>query len=130
MIINFNKCLIACGLILLPTLLCAGETDLSENQPSESLPEAKQEQKIPEQKVAEKNGTAYIFKLTNLHAIKNEDKAIGRAYQWPHIVVVVNSFNRCLGICIPVARLFFQIKSILLFRFSQECIIVINKTLC
>jgi hypothetical protein len=49
--------------------------------------------KVQRQKVAEKNGTAYIFKLTNLQAIKNEDKAIGRAYQWPHIVVVVNSFT-------------------------------------
>ena len=55
--------MIACGLILLPTLLCAGETDLSENQPSESLPEAKQEQKIPEQKVAEKKLSFNVFEF-------------------------------------------------------------------
>lgn len=49
--------------------------------------------KVIKQKTPEKNGTAYIFKLTNLPAIKNENRAIGRAYQWPHIVLVVNSFN-------------------------------------
>ena len=49
--------------------------------------------KIIKQKVPEKNGTAYVFKLTNLSAIKNESRAIGRAYQWPHIVLVVNSFT-------------------------------------
>jgi hypothetical protein len=49
--------------------------------------------KVQKQKLPEKNGTAYVFKLTNLPAIKNESKAIGRAYQWPHIVLVVNSFN-------------------------------------
>jgi transglutaminase-like putative cysteine protease len=49
--------------------------------------------KVRKQKVAEKGGTAYIFTLTNLPAIKNESKAIGRAFQWPHVVLVVNSFT-------------------------------------
>ena len=49
--------------------------------------------KVQKQKSQEKNGMVYTFKLTNLPAIKNEDKAIGRAYQWPHIVLIVNSFT-------------------------------------
>ena len=49
--------------------------------------------KVIKQKMPEKNGTAYIFKLTNLVAIKSENRAIGRAFQWPHVVLVVNSFT-------------------------------------
>ena len=49
--------------------------------------------KVTRQKMQERNGTAYIFKINNLVAIKNESRAIGRAFQWPHIVLVVNSFN-------------------------------------
>jgi transglutaminase-like putative cysteine protease len=50
--------------------------------------------KIRKQKLPEKNGTAYVFTLTNLLAIKNEPRAIGRAYQWPHLVLVISSFNQ------------------------------------
>jgi len=49
--------------------------------------------KVRKQKQPEKGGTAYIFTLTNLPAIKNESRAIGRAFQWPHVVLIVNSFT-------------------------------------
>ena len=49
--------------------------------------------KVEKQKTQEKNTTVYTYRLLNLPAIKNEDGAIGRAFQWPHLVLVVNSFN-------------------------------------
>ncbi|MCX6317231.1 MAG: transglutaminase-like domain-containing protein [Bacteroidetes bacterium] len=49
--------------------------------------------KITKQKTQEKNATVYSFKMQNLEAMKNENRAIGAAYQYPHIVFVVKSFN-------------------------------------
>jgi hypothetical protein len=49
--------------------------------------------KIIKQKTQEKNTIIYSFKLQNLDAMKNENRAIGAAYQYPHIVFVVKSFN-------------------------------------
>ena len=49
--------------------------------------------KVTKQKTQEKGVTVYSFKLQNLVALKNEDRAIGAAYQFPHIVVVVRSFT-------------------------------------
>lgn len=49
--------------------------------------------KVTRQKTQEKGVTIYSFKMQNLVALKNEDRAIGAAYQFPHIVVVVKSFT-------------------------------------
>jgi transglutaminase-like putative cysteine protease len=49
--------------------------------------------KVEKQKTQEKNTTVYTYRLLNLPAIKNEEGAIGRAFQWPHLVLVVNAFN-------------------------------------
>ena len=49
--------------------------------------------KVEKQKTQEKNITIYTFRLLNLVAIKSEEKAIGRAYQWPHLVPVITSFT-------------------------------------
>ncbi len=49
--------------------------------------------KITKQKTQEKGYTVYTYKLQNLVALKNEKKAIGVAYQWPHLMLVVKSFN-------------------------------------
>jgi transglutaminase-like putative cysteine protease len=49
--------------------------------------------KITRQKTTEKNLTIYTFKLQNLPAIKNERRALGIAYQFPHIAFVVKSFS-------------------------------------
>jgi transglutaminase-like putative cysteine protease len=49
--------------------------------------------KVEKRKFQEKNTTVYTFKLKDLPAIKSEARAIGMAYQWPHLVLVVKSFN-------------------------------------
>ncbi|MBK6937091.1 MAG: transglutaminase domain-containing protein [Chitinophagaceae bacterium] len=49
--------------------------------------------KITKQKTQEKGYIVYTYKLQNLIALKNESKAIGVAYQWPHLMLVVKSFN-------------------------------------
>ncbi len=48
--------------------------------------------KVTKQKTTEKGATVYSFKLLNLEAVKNENRAIGVAYQFPHLVLVVKSF--------------------------------------
>jgi transglutaminase-like putative cysteine protease len=49
--------------------------------------------KVTRQKTTEKGATVYHFKLLNLEALKNENRAIGMAYQFPHLVLVVKSFS-------------------------------------
>ncbi|HEX4875087.1 MAG TPA: transglutaminase-like domain-containing protein [Chitinophagaceae bacterium] len=49
--------------------------------------------KVMKQKNTEKGMTVYTFKLQNLVAMKSEPRAIGTAYQYPHIVLVVKSFT-------------------------------------
>lgn len=49
--------------------------------------------KVMKQKIQEKNTTIYTYRLLNLPAIKSEQKTMGAAYQWPHLVLVVTSFN-------------------------------------
>ncbi|HMT72564.1 MAG TPA: transglutaminase domain-containing protein [Chitinophagaceae bacterium] len=49
--------------------------------------------KITKQKTQEKGYTVYTYKLQNLVALKNEKRAIGAAHQWPHLMLVVKSFN-------------------------------------
>lgn len=49
--------------------------------------------KVEKQKLQDKNITEYVFRLQNCVAIKNEEDAVGRGFQWPHIVVVITGFN-------------------------------------
>jgi len=49
--------------------------------------------KITRQKTMEKNTTVYTYRLQNLDAMKDENRAIGAAYMFPHIVFVVKSFT-------------------------------------
>ncbi|MGQ0737975.1 MAG: transglutaminase-like domain-containing protein [Bacteroidota bacterium] len=49
--------------------------------------------KVTKQKTTEKGATVYSFKLQNIEAVKNESRAIGMAYQFPHLVLVVRSFS-------------------------------------
>lgn len=49
--------------------------------------------KITKQKTQEKGETIITYKLQNLAGMKKERRAIGIAYQYPHIVFVVKSFN-------------------------------------
>ncbi len=49
--------------------------------------------KITKQKTQEKGETIITYKLQNLAGMKDERRAIGIAYQYPHIVFVVKSFN-------------------------------------
>lgn len=49
--------------------------------------------KVTKQKIQEKGATVYSYKLTNVETMKNERRAMGAAYQWPHVVLVVKSFN-------------------------------------
>lgn len=49
--------------------------------------------KVLKQKNMEKGMTVYTFKLQNLVAMKSEPRAIGTAYQYPHLVLVVKSFT-------------------------------------
>jgi Transglutaminase-like superfamily/Domain of Unknown Function with PDB structure (DUF3857) len=49
--------------------------------------------KIVKQKTQEKGATVYSFKLQNIAAMKNESRAIGAAYQYPHLAFVVKSFT-------------------------------------
>ena len=49
--------------------------------------------KVVKQKTTEKNMVIYSFKLQNIEALKDEARAIGPAYQFPHLVLVVKSFN-------------------------------------
>jgi transglutaminase-like putative cysteine protease len=49
--------------------------------------------KVTKQKTQEKGVTVFTFKLQNIIAMKTEPKAIGTAYVYPHLVLVVKSFN-------------------------------------
>ena len=49
--------------------------------------------KITKQKTQEKGVTVFTFRLQNTTAMKNEPRAIGAAYQYPHLVFVVKSFT-------------------------------------
>lgn len=49
--------------------------------------------KVTKQKTTEKNMTVYTYKLQNIITVKNESRAIGMAYQFPHLVLVVKSFT-------------------------------------
>jgi len=49
--------------------------------------------KVTKQKTQEKNATVYTYKIQNLQAIKSERRSMGMAYIWPHLVLVVKSFN-------------------------------------
>lgn len=49
--------------------------------------------KVLKQKTTEKNMVVYSYKLQQIPAIKNENRAIGIAYQFPHLVLVVKSFQ-------------------------------------
>ena len=49
--------------------------------------------KIIKQKSQEKNATVYTFKLLNLQAMKSENRSVGNAFTWPHLVLVVKSFS-------------------------------------
>ncbi len=49
--------------------------------------------KVVKQKTQEKNTTTYTYKLQNLDAIKSESRSMGIAWLWPHLVLVVKSFN-------------------------------------
>ncbi len=49
--------------------------------------------KISKQKIQEKGFTVYTYKLQNIPALKNESRALGMAYQWPHLMFVVKSFT-------------------------------------
>lgn len=49
--------------------------------------------KVTKQKSQEKNATVYTFKLLNLQAMKSENRSIGNAFTWPHLVLVVKSFS-------------------------------------
>jgi transglutaminase-like putative cysteine protease len=49
--------------------------------------------KITKQKSQEKNSTVYTFKLQNLQAMKSENRSMGAAYLWPHLVLLVKSFT-------------------------------------
>ena len=49
--------------------------------------------KVTKQKSQEKNLTVYTFKLLNLQAVRPENRSIGNAYTFPHLVLVVKSFS-------------------------------------
>jgi len=49
--------------------------------------------KVTRQKGQEKGLTVYTFKIQNLTAMKSEPRSIGAAYQYPHLILVVKSFN-------------------------------------
>jgi len=49
--------------------------------------------KVIKQKTQEKGFTVYSYKLQNIIAMKSENGAIGAAYQYPHLVLVVKSFT-------------------------------------
>lgn len=49
--------------------------------------------KIMKTKTTEKNLTIYSFRIQNVEAMKNERRAMGAAYIFPHIVFVVKSFT-------------------------------------
>jgi transglutaminase-like putative cysteine protease len=49
--------------------------------------------KVTRQKGQEKGFTVYTFKMQNLAAMKSEPRSVGLAYQYPHIILVVKSFN-------------------------------------
>ncbi len=49
--------------------------------------------KITKQKTQEKGETILTYKLQNIVAMKSERRSIGAAYQYPHLMFVVKSFN-------------------------------------
>jgi len=49
--------------------------------------------KVIKQKSQEKNATVYTFKILNLQAMKSENRSVGSAFTWPHLVLVVKSFS-------------------------------------
>lgn len=49
--------------------------------------------KVTKQKTMEKGVTIYTFKLQNIIAMKSENRGIGTAYTYPHLMLVVKSFT-------------------------------------
>src|SRR4029079_9520406 len=49
--------------------------------------------KVIKQKTTEKNMVVYSYKLQNIETLKDETRSIGPAYLFPHLVLVVKSFN-------------------------------------
>jgi len=49
--------------------------------------------KVVKQKTTEKNLTVYTFRLQNIDAMKNESRAPGPAFLFPHLVLVVKGFD-------------------------------------
>jgi transglutaminase-like putative cysteine protease len=49
--------------------------------------------KVTKSKTTERGYTIYSFKLQNIVAMKSEPRAIGAAYMYPHLVLVVKSFT-------------------------------------
>lgn len=49
--------------------------------------------KVTKQKTLEKGVTIYTFKLQNIIAMKSENRGIGTAYTYPHLMLVVKSFT-------------------------------------
>jgi len=49
--------------------------------------------KVTKSKTTEKNLTVHTFRIQNLEAMKDESRAMGAAYLFPHIVFVVKSFT-------------------------------------
>ncbi len=49
--------------------------------------------KVTRQKTQEKNTTTFTFRLQNIPGMKNESRAPGAAFAFPHIVFVVKSFD-------------------------------------
>ncbi|MGH2552555.1 MAG: DUF3857 domain-containing protein, partial [Chitinophagaceae bacterium] len=42
--------------------------------------------KVMKQKSQEKNATVYTFRILNLQAMKSEERSVGTAFTWPHLV--------------------------------------------
>ena len=49
--------------------------------------------KITKQKTQEKGATVFTFKIQNTFAMKSENRSIGAAYVFPHLMLVVKSFT-------------------------------------
>ncbi len=49
--------------------------------------------KVTRQKSPEKNATVYTYRLQNLETMKDENRSVGPAYLFPHLVLVVKSFT-------------------------------------
>ena len=49
--------------------------------------------KVTKQRSPDKNGTVYTYRIQNLETMKNEDQAPSAAYLFPHLVIIVKSFQ-------------------------------------